>query len=105
MRRWTGWAAGVLLFTAGCTSTMTEPSVPVSSQPATSGEPLVSSPLVVGPGLGAAPLDQPRQVLAPEGWSVSVWARLPAARLAAWGPDGTLLVSRPKTGDVMALTP
>jgi glucose/arabinose dehydrogenase len=36
---------------------------------------------------------------------VSLWARLPGARLAAWTPDGALLVSRPGAGDVVALTP
>ena len=105
MRRWTGWAAALLLVTAGCTSTTTEASTPPAGEPPTSGDALVSSPLDVGAGLGAAPLDQPRQVLAPDGWSVSVWARVPAARLAAWTPDGRLLVSRPKEGDVVLLTP
>ncbi|WP_232049939.1 sorbosone dehydrogenase family protein [Actinoplanes sp. OR16] len=42
---------------------------------------------------------------APEGWTVTVWARVPKARLLAWAPDGRLLVSRPKSGDVIALTP
>jgi glucose/arabinose dehydrogenase len=104
MRRWTGWAAAVLLVTAGCTSTSEAPT-PAAGEPTTSGKPLVASPLVVSPGLGSAPLDRPRQVLAPEGWRVSVWARVPAARLAAWSPDGMLAVSRPKEGDVVVLEP
>jgi glucose/arabinose dehydrogenase len=104
MRRWTGWAAAVLLVTAACTSTM-EASAPVASEPSTSGDALVASPLGVGADLGAAPLDEARQVLAPDGWQVSVWARVPSARLAAWTPDGKLLVSRPKEGDVVVLTP
>ena len=33
---------------------------------------------------------------------MSVWARLPKPRLAAWTPDGALLVSLPTTGQVVA---
>jgi len=57
------------------------------------------------PGTEAAPFDQPVQVQAPPGWKVSVWARIPAARLLAWTPDGRLLVSRPRNGDVVELVP
>jgi glucose/arabinose dehydrogenase len=78
---------------------------PTASEPVTSGTALVASPLSVGSGLGDAPFNQARDVLAPAGWTVSVWARLDAPRLAAWTPDGALLVSRPKSGDVVALTP
>jgi glucose/arabinose dehydrogenase len=95
---------GVVLLAAGCTSTSSG-SAPAAEVPATSGRALVTSTLVVPDGLAEAPFDDARQVLAPEGWSVSLWARVPAARLAAWTPDGTLLVSRPRSGDVLALTP
>jgi len=47
----------------------------------------------------------PHQVLIPAGWTMSVWAAVPDARLAAWTPDGTLLVSRPGEGQVVRLTP
>ena len=56
-------------------------------------------------GTGAAPFDVTRQLQAPPGWTVTVWARVPGARLLTWTPDGRLLVSRPKSGDVLALTP
>jgi glucose/arabinose dehydrogenase len=47
----------------------------------------------------------PHQVLIPAGWTMSVWASVPDARLAAWTPDGALLVSRPGEGQVVRLTP
>jgi glucose/arabinose dehydrogenase len=47
----------------------------------------------------------PRQVLIPAGWTMSVWAAVPDARLAAWTPDGALLVSQPGDGRVVRLTP
>ena len=66
---------------------------------------LVSMPLEVPSSLAGGPLDTPRTVRAPEGWTVSVWARTDAPRLEAWTPDGRLLVSRPEHGDVLAFTP
>ena len=100
----------VSLLAAGCSGTGSSvpaagSSAPVASAPATSGPALVATALQIGPGLDEAPLDQPRQVLAPQGWTVSVHARVPAARLAAFAPDGALLVSRPKSGDVVRLAP
>jgi glucose/arabinose dehydrogenase len=43
--------------------------------------------------------------MAPPGWTIGVWARVPGARLLAWTPDRRLLVSRPKFGDVVELIP
>jgi glucose/arabinose dehydrogenase len=81
-----------------------QPAVEASAAPATA-PPLADVTLAVPAGLAKAPFDKPRQVRAPTGWTVQLWARVPGARLAAWTPDGRLLVSRPKTGDVVALTP
>lgn len=94
----------VLLLAAGCTSSV-GPTAPPAAAPSTSGPALVESALAVGAGLDGSPLDTARTVLAPAGWTVSVWARVDGARLEAWTPDGTLLISRPKSGDVVALTP
>jgi glucose/arabinose dehydrogenase len=66
---------------------------------------LVEVTLKVPDGMNAAPLDVARQALAPRGWTLSVFARVPSARLAAWAPDDTLLVSVPANGEVVRLTP
>jgi glucose/arabinose dehydrogenase len=87
---------------AGATSTDT--SSGTSSTAGTSGA-LAQTTLDIPDALAAAPLDTARTVLAPVGWRVEVWARLEGARLLAWTPDGRLLVSRPRLGDVVALTP
>ena len=56
-------------------------------------------------GTATAPFDRERTLQAPPGWTVTVWARVPSARLLAWTPDRRLLVSRPKFGDVVQLVP
>ena len=78
---------------------------PAVGSPSTAASALVSSRLVVPAGLDAEPFDIPRTVRAPQGWQVALWARVPGARLAAWTPDGALLVSRPGAGDVVELRP
>ncbi len=70
--------------------------------PAAALEPVTVS---VPDGLSAAPFDVPRQALVPPGWTLSVWARVPSARLAQWTPDGALLVSRPRAGQIVRLEP
>jgi glucose/arabinose dehydrogenase len=55
--------------------------------------------------LARPPFDVPRQALVPSGWTMAVWARIPRARLAAWAPDGALLVSVPANGEVVRLEP
>jgi glucose/arabinose dehydrogenase len=94
--------AGALVL-AACSS---GPEGPVPSGPAPSAAAdtgLVPSQLTVPAGLDADPFDVPRTVRAPKGWQVALWARIPGARLAAWTPDGALLVSRPEAGDVVEL--
>ena len=96
-------AAGALL--AGCAGSTTPepPAAASSSQPAATR--LAAQTLQVPDSLARAPFDQDRTVYAPKGWTVSLWARVEGARMALWTPDGRLLVSRPKSGDVQLLTP
>jgi hypothetical protein len=69
------------------------PTSPAAPEPASAN--LVTALVDVPGGLAQSPLDEPRQALIPEGWTISVWARIPKARLATWTPDGALLVSVP----------
>ncbi len=94
---------GVLVL-AGC-STQSRPSSDTGPAPPVpaSGK-LVSAPVGVPAGLATAPFDQPRKALIPDGWTISVWARIPKARLATWTPDGTLLVSVPASGQIVRLS-
>jgi glucose/arabinose dehydrogenase len=104
-----GWGlAGIVLLTACSTSPSPDPqATPPPSPSATvdTATGLVSTTVEVAPDLAQAPFDRPRQARVPAGWTLSVWARVPSARLAAWAPDGTLLISVPSSGEVVRLTP
>ncbi|MET0698817.1 MAG: gluconolaconase [Mycobacterium sp.] len=89
--------------TPGTSSSASPPSPQAPQAPQAAG--LATVTVQVPDGLAASPFDSPRQATVPEGWTLSVWARVPKARLAAWTPDGALLVSLPSTGSVVKLTP
>jgi glucose/arabinose dehydrogenase len=114
-------AVAAVLVAAACsspTSTPGETSSAQASQTTTAATPTSTTPTSATPtselaevtvevpaGLDDAPFDTTRQAMVPDGWSMSVWARVPNARLAAWTPDGALLISVPDTGEVLKLTP
>lgn len=93
---------GAVLLT-GCSSAPPPPS-DTSARPASEAE-LVEVTVKVPDDFTAAPFDQPRKALVPNGWTLSVWARMPKPRLEAWTPDGNLLVSVPSAGQVIRLKP
>ena len=96
-------AAAVMALLAACSGAT--PAQQAGAPPATAPTGLVPTTVTVPPGLDSDPFDTPRQALVPAGWTMSVWARVPRARLAAWAPDGSLLVSRPTAGQVIRLMP
>jgi len=61
--------------------------------------------LGVPSGEGGGELSTPRALTVPAGWTATVWARVPGARMEAWTPQGDLLVSQPGSGNVTELRP
>jgi glucose/arabinose dehydrogenase len=92
---------GVLLVAACSTNSSTPATPTLSATPTAAG--LVPVTVRVDPDLAQPPFDEPRQALVPAGWTLSVWARVPKARLAAWARDGRLLVSVPSSGQILTL--
>lgn len=105
-RRIVGGFAGAAVLVACSTGTPVGPpdSSPTGaprSSPAVAG--LGEVTVVVPDGMGDAPFDEPRRALVPAGWTLAVWARTPKPRLAAWAPDGAMLVSIPSAGQVLSM--
>ena len=90
-------AGGLLLGAAACSQDPPagEPRKTVPPSAAIDAATLVPTEVRGGSG---------QSMLAPPGWTVSLWARVPGARLLAFAPGGKLLVSRPESGDVVALS-
>lgn len=101
---------------AGCTSAPAEPGTGLGSASPSSSQPASASPTGTGVGslspvaLSVAEGTQPgaaegRSLNLPPGWEAEVWAAVPNARLAAWDPDGRLVVSTGSAGRLVLLTP
>jgi glucose/arabinose dehydrogenase len=106
-RRRTSAAVGLVgvLLLAGCSSS-TPPASDTTTATRAAGEAGLTEVTVQIPeDLNAVPFDEPRKALVPKGWTMSVWIRVPKPRLAAWAPDGALLVSLPSAGQVIRIEP
>ena len=109
--------AATVLLSAGCgdggdqaaESTSTPAAAPGQSAPPAPTAPAQTGsgpvPVQAAAGLDAAPFDQPREAVVPQGWTMSVWARTARPRLAVWTPDDQLLVSVPAQGRVLRFAP
>ncbi|MGC4175731.1 PQQ-dependent sugar dehydrogenase [Demequina sp.] len=78
------------------TTTTTPPSPSVGQ--------LVSVQVTVAEGTNPGSAEG-QSIKLPQGWTAEVWASIPGARIAAWDPNGSLLVSNGKGGTVTRLTP
>ena len=75
-----------------------------AAEAAPSVGPLVATPLTVATGASGGSAAG-KSLNIPAGWKAEVWANVPGARMAAWSPDGKLLVSTGSGGSVKILTP
>ncbi|NOP99519.1 gluconolaconase [Mycolicibacterium fortuitum] len=110
MRVWAARSAIALMAAVALTACGSQPETGAPPTPSASTSerppPGLASVLVQVPEQFAqSPLDEPRlaQILA--GWTIEVIARVPKARMAAFAPDGALLVSVPATGQVLTVRP
>jgi glucose/arabinose dehydrogenase len=106
-RRRTSAAVGLVgvLLLAGCSSSTPPASDTTTATRAADEAGLTEVTVQIPEDLNAVPFDEPRKALVPKGWTMSVWIRVPKPRLAAWAPDGALLVSLPSAGQVIRIEP
>ncbi len=109
MRAWAARSAiaAVMVAAAACSPQPEESSPAQPLQPTRSDSPAGTNTVTlrVPADLAQAPFDRPRQVEIPAGWTMEVVARIPRARMAAWAPDGRLLISLPGSGQVVQVLP
>ncbi|MEU8081620.1 gluconolaconase [Catellatospora citrea] len=102
-------AAGLVLALSACTATndSSDPPLPAGASTAPTLQAFSElSPVPLSTARGvAAGAAAGRSLNLPRGWSAEVWAAVPGARLAAWTPDGRLVVSTGRGGSLMLLTP
>ena len=92
----------VMVLVAACS---TSPTPTPQQPPASTPTPPTTEAVATGLVPVTVNLDEPHQALVPAGWTLTVWARTSKPRLAAWAPDGALLVSVPSAGQVLHYAP
>lgn len=92
----------VMVLVAGCSTSPAPTPQPPAQEPA---PPATTEAVAAGLVPVTVDLDGPHQALVPAGWTLTVWARTSKPRLAAWAPDGALLVSVPSSGQVLHYAP
>lgn len=110
MRVWAARSAIALITAVTLTACGSQPETgaPPAPSASTSERPpagLASVLVQVPEQFAQPPLDEPRRAQIPAGWTIEVIARVPKARMAAFAPDGALLVSVPATGQVLTVRP
>ena len=65
----------------------------------------VKSSIIVPQSMRTTPYDRDRTAIIPEGFKLSVYARIPSARFMAIAPNGDLLVSVPNNGNIKLVRP
>jgi glucose/arabinose dehydrogenase len=99
----------LIVVAAGLVTTACQAGGPASpTQPGRPQRSAVSLPAVtlkVPAGAGGGAFSLVRKLRLPPGWTASVWARVPDARMEAWTPQGSLLVSEPDLGRIVELSP
>ncbi len=106
MRRTRFW---LLLAAAGLAAAACQAGGPTASgrqpdQAPNSGPALSAVSLTVPKAARHGVFAAPRTLKLPAGWTASVWALVPGARMEAWTPQGDLLVSQPGQGRVVELS-
>lgn len=108
MRRVLGSAAAAALVVVGIAScTSGPPEATPSAAAATTGNPapgLHTVRLTVADGAHAGRAAG-RSLRVPGGWRAEVWADVPGARMAAWLPDGSMLLTTGSEGELLRLEP
>ena len=103
MRAWVMRRAVAALAVAVAACSPQPTSAPATPPPVPAG--LSTVTVQVPDDLAQAPFDRPRNAQVPADWTLAVVARVRGARMAAWTPDGRLLISVPGTGQVLQVLP
>jgi glucose/arabinose dehydrogenase len=92
-------------FALGCESSPGGPGMPDGGNGQVPPGATSTVPVNVPASMRGAPFDVPRSLTVPQGFSISVYARVGGARFITLTPEGWLLVSNPGAGTVFLVRP